>query len=84
VPAIAFDVGGMREWLTPGENGYLVDGDPPRASAFADGLVAAFREPDALRAMGEKAPATARRLSLDRHLDRLEDILSKNAHPACR
>jgi glycosyltransferase involved in cell wall biosynthesis len=91
VPAIAFDVGGMREWLTPGENGYLVAGDPPRASAFADGLVSAFREPETLRAMGEKAPATARRLSLDRHLDRLEDILARqgapraaHAHPACR
>jgi glycosyltransferase involved in cell wall biosynthesis len=88
VPAIAFDVGGMREWLTPGENGYLVAGDPPRASAFADGLVTAFREPDTLRAMGERAPAAARRLSLDRHLGRLEDILAghlaPDAHPACR
>ena len=79
VPAIAFDVGGMREWLTPGENGYLVAGDPPRASAFADGLVTAFREPDALRAMGQNAPATARRLSLDRHLDQLEDILARHS-----
>jgi glycosyltransferase involved in cell wall biosynthesis len=88
VPAIAFDVGGIRAWLTPGENGYLVAGDPPRASAFADGLVAAFREPDTLRAMGEKAPAAARRLSLDCHLDGLEDILSRyripDAHPARR
>jgi glycosyltransferase involved in cell wall biosynthesis len=88
VPAIAFDVGGIREWLTPGENGYLVAGDPPRMSRFADGLVAAFREPQLLRAMGEQAPSTARRLSLDRHLDQLEDILARHdshdAHSACR
>jgi glycosyltransferase involved in cell wall biosynthesis len=81
VPAIAFDVGGVREWLTPGENGYLVAGDPPRASAFADGLLTAFRQPDTLRAMGEKALATARRLSLDRHLDQLEDILARYGGP---
>jgi glycosyltransferase involved in cell wall biosynthesis len=81
VPAIAFDVGGVREWLTPGENGYLVAGEPPRASAFADGLLTAFRQPDTLRAMGETALATARRLSLDRHLDQLEDILARYGGP---
>jgi glycosyltransferase involved in cell wall biosynthesis len=81
VPAIAFDVGGIREWLTPGENGYLIPGDPPRASAFANGLVTAFREPAMLRAMREGAYGVARRLSLDRHLDQLEDILSRHATP---
>ncbi len=81
VPAIAFDVGGIREWLTPGENGYLVAGDPPRASAFADGLVTAFREPATLRAMGEKASSVARCLSLDRHLDQLEEILAGHLSP---
>jgi glycosyltransferase involved in cell wall biosynthesis len=81
VPAIAFDVGGIREWLTPGENGYLIPGDPPRASAFADGLVTAFREPATLRAMGEKALAMARYLSLDRHLDRLEEVLARHLSP---
>jgi glycosyltransferase involved in cell wall biosynthesis len=84
VPAIAFDLGGIREWLTPGENGYLIAGDRPRASALAEGLVTAFREPDALRAMGLKAIATARRLSLDRHLDRLEDILARYGGAAAR
>ena len=74
VPAIAFDVGGIREWLTPGENGYLVAADPPRASAFADGLVSAFRDPAGLRAMRARSVTVAHRLSLDRHLDRLEAI----------
>jgi glycosyltransferase involved in cell wall biosynthesis len=79
VPAIAFDVGGIREWLTPGENGYLVPGDPPRASAFADGLVSAFQDPDRLRAMRAKAVAASARLSLERHLHRLEGILKRHA-----
>jgi glycosyltransferase involved in cell wall biosynthesis len=76
VPAIAFDVGGVREWLTPGDNGVLVPGNPPRVSAFADGLVAAFERPDALCAMRARAAAKACQMSLARHLDRLEQVLN--------
>jgi glycosyltransferase involved in cell wall biosynthesis len=75
VPAIAFDVGGIREWLTPGTNGYLVSANPPTATAFAEGLVAAFSRPDELRAMRHRACASAREMSLARHLDRLEHTL---------
>ncbi|PYR25748.1 MAG: hypothetical protein DMF98_11160 [Acidobacteria bacterium] len=75
VPAIAFDVGGVREWLSS-ETGYLVPADPPRASRFADVLVDAFRHPAALVAMRTRALATAREMSLDRHLDRLEPLLA--------
>jgi glycosyltransferase involved in cell wall biosynthesis len=76
VPAIAFDVGGVREWLRSGETGFLVPADPPRASRFADILVDAFRRPEALAAMRARALATAREMSLDRHLDRLEQLLA--------
>ena len=88
VPSIAFDVGGIREWLAPGESGILVPANPPRASAFADALVRALSQPDALRRMGEAARATARRMSLSHHLDRLEPILAPGgksvAHSAGR
>ena len=79
IPAIAFDVGGVREWLRPGSSGYLVPGDPPRASAFADALVRAASRPDDLAAMGRGASAVAREMSLDRHLDRLETLLGDGA-----
>jgi glycosyltransferase involved in cell wall biosynthesis len=75
VPAIAFDVGGIREWLVHGKNGYLVPADPPTAAAFAEGLVAAFNRPEELRAMRHNACASAREMSLARHLDRLEHTL---------
>jgi glycosyltransferase involved in cell wall biosynthesis len=81
VPAIAFDVGGVREWLRPGETGYLVPADPPRASRFADVLVDAFRRPEALVAMRARAIATAREMSLDRHLDHLEPLLAGDRQP---
>ena len=81
VPSIAFDVGGIREWLVPEESGILVTADPPSASALADGLVRAFTRPDALRGMGEAARAIARRMSLARHLDRLETVLAPSMEP---
>ena len=74
VPAIAFDVGGIREWLQPGINGVLVDGDPPRASAFGDALAAALVDRDGLAAMRPRALAVAREMTLARHVDRLERL----------
>jgi glycosyltransferase involved in cell wall biosynthesis len=88
IPAVAFDVGGVREWLRPGVNGYLAPGDPPRAAGLADALVAALNDQDELRAMGSRAIGVAREMSVDRHLDCLESIFSAslkaNAHPAGR
>jgi len=75
VPAIAFDVGGIREWLRPGVNGVLVGADPPSASALGDALAAAFRDRAQLTAMRPQALAVAREMSLERHLDRLETLL---------
>jgi glycosyltransferase involved in cell wall biosynthesis len=77
VPSIAFDVGGVREWLSPGENGYLVSGHRPTASALADGLVAVLHDPDRLAVMGRQAAAAAQRMSVGRHLDRLEAIFAR-------
>jgi glycosyltransferase involved in cell wall biosynthesis len=75
LPSIAFDVGGIRQWLTDGCNGWLVPGNPPTVVALADGLVRAFSQPDQLFAMRKGARQTARRMSLAAHLDRLETIL---------
>jgi len=74
VPAIAFDVGGISDWLRPGVNGVLVAANPPRAAAFADALVEAFSRSTDLGAMRRAALAVAREMSLARHLDRLEQI----------
>ena len=83
IPAVAFDVGGVREWLRPGVNGYLAPADPPRASTLADALVDALSDGEALKAMGCRAVGVAREMSLDRHLDRLEEIFSADHRDAC-
>lgn len=80
VPAVAFDVGGIHEWLRDGVNGFLVKSHTPTAHAFADGLVKALRQPEILATMREAARDTARELSLRKHLDGIETVLSG----ACR
>jgi glycosyltransferase involved in cell wall biosynthesis len=73
-PAVAFDVGGIREWLDDGVNGRLV---APEAGedGLARALVSMLDRPDDCTRMGEEALATSRRLTLARHIDRLEGVL---------
>jgi glycosyltransferase involved in cell wall biosynthesis len=83
IPAVAFDVGGIREWLQPGVNGLLASAEPPRSSTFADALVEAFSLGDGLDAMGARAAEVAKQMSLARHIQRLDDIFH-HAHSARR
>jgi glycosyltransferase involved in cell wall biosynthesis len=79
VPSIAFDVGGIAEWLADGDNGRLVPADPPRAEALGDALAWAATHPGELAAMRPRALAAARRMSLDAHVARLEQVLAAAA-----
>lgn len=75
VPAIAFDVGGIGEWLTDGVNGRLIEaGD---TSAMADAMTALLRDPAQLARLGGGARAAAARFSPDAHLSRLETVLDR-------
>jgi glycosyltransferase involved in cell wall biosynthesis len=84
IPAVAFDVGGIREWLRPGVNGYLAAADPPRPETLAGALVDALGDLERLKAMGCRAIGVAREMSLDRHLDGLDAVFTQHAHPAGR
>lgn len=75
VPAVAFDVGGVREWLEDGVNGRLV-APVGGAEAFA-GALAAILSDAALRArLSAGARAAAARLDVDAHITELERVLS--------
>ncbi len=77
-PAVAFDVGGIRDWLTDGLNGRLVD-----AGAGEEGLARALAsllgDPVERARMGRSALEVSRRMSLAAHIERLESVLSHAA-----
>jgi glycosyltransferase involved in cell wall biosynthesis len=74
VPAVAFDVGGIGEWLTHDVNGRLADlaGGP---AALGDAIATVLAD-DALRArLSAGARDASRQFSADAHLTRLEHVL---------
>lgn len=73
-PAVAFDVGGISDWLFDGRNGILVDPEQG-AEGMAQAIAALLGDPAQLERMGSQARAVAERMSLDAHLDALEQIL---------
>jgi glycosyltransferase involved in cell wall biosynthesis len=73
-PAVAFDVGGIADWLTDGVNGRLVaagEGEQGLAQAIASLL----GDPVERLRMGRAALDVSRRLSLTAHVERLENVL---------
>ncbi|HEX8244152.1 MAG TPA: glycosyltransferase family 4 protein [Longimicrobium sp.] len=81
VPSIAFDVGGIGEWLKDGENGRLVPG-PPSVEALTDELSWALMHPAELAAMRPRALEAARRMSLAVHVAALERVLAGASAPS--
>jgi glycosyltransferase involved in cell wall biosynthesis len=80
VPAIAFDTGGMRQWLRHDVSGLLV---PPAGGfrAIATALTTVLDD-RALRArLSRGALATATAMSLDAHADALERVLLNASRP---
>lgn len=72
VPVVAFDVGGVREWLDPGETGFLVAEQTPDALSAA---LARFADPALLARMGVAGVARIReRYAVGVFASRLEKI----------
>ena len=78
VPAVAFDVGGISEWLKPGINGVLAPGSPPTVQGLADAIVDGLRAGRG-RIDGEQVERLSANFSVDAHLRRLlrvfEDVV---------
>jgi glycosyltransferase involved in cell wall biosynthesis len=73
VPSVAFDVGGIREWLDDTRSGLLA-GPRPDAEPLAGALASVLFD-DALRArLAQGARAVAERFTLDRHVERLVEV----------
>jgi glycosyltransferase involved in cell wall biosynthesis len=75
LPAAAFAVGGIADWLAPGVSGELAPGDRPDARDLAAALVRVLADDAHRQRLRVGAWETARRFTPEAHLDRLIPVL---------
>lgn len=76
IPAAGYAVGGIPDWLVAGETGELAPGDPPTVHGLTDAIVRALADRDHYAKLCRGAWRMANEFTLDRHLLKLEPILS--------
>jgi glycosyltransferase involved in cell wall biosynthesis len=72
LPAVAFDVGGIGDWLIPGVSGELAPGTPPRAEELAEAVVRALADPSHHQELRVGAWRKSKEFSRAAHVERLE------------
>jgi glycosyltransferase involved in cell wall biosynthesis len=72
MPAAAFRVGGIPDWLHEGVNGHL--SDSLSAAGLAQAIAACLRDPDHYRHLQDGARQVAAEFSMERHLNALLPI----------
>jgi glycosyltransferase involved in cell wall biosynthesis len=77
LPAAAFAVGGIPQWLSDGVNGRLAPGNPPSTAGLAEAIIRCVRDPAELARLKNGARERARRYSLQAHIDALLAIFAK-------
>jgi glycosyltransferase involved in cell wall biosynthesis len=79
LPAVAFRMGGIPEWLRDGISGFLAPANPPTATALAAAITKSVGDPGLHRQLREGARREAKRFSLKQHVERLVEILARIA-----
>ena len=79
VPALAFDVGGIREWLTDGVHGRLVPVTDDPAGSLARGLDDCLSDAARLARWGRQARNDSLARTMSAHVDALESALARVA-----
>jgi len=74
LPAVAYDVGGISDWLHSGSNGFLAPGDPPTVTGLADAIVSALRDPRTHARLSHGAGRLSEEFSFDTHLRLLTQV----------
>jgi glycosyltransferase involved in cell wall biosynthesis len=77
VPAVGYAVGGIPDWLIPGETGELAPGDPPAVDGLADAIARALENPEHHARLRRGARQLALRFTLEAHLTKLELALTR-------
>jgi glycosyltransferase involved in cell wall biosynthesis len=78
VPAVGYAVGGIAEWLVPGETGELAP-SPPRVEGLAAAMVRALADRSHHAHLSRGAWQSATRFTMDRHVPALEAELARAA-----
>ena len=79
VPVAAFDVGGIRDWLTNGVNGFLAPGSPPTAKGLAQAIVNCLSDPAKHSQLRQGAFDSAKQFNIQNHLTALLEVFSSVA-----
>jgi glycosyltransferase involved in cell wall biosynthesis len=76
LPAVAFNVGGISDWLEAGVTGELASGDPPRSAELASAITRALQDPNHHHRLREGAWRKSHEFTISRHIAQLEAIFS--------
>jgi len=79
IPAAAFDVGGISEWLVDGVNGVVAPGNPPTAQGLADAIVRCLRDPAVHKRLRAGALELSQRFDTRLHVESLITIFRQVA-----
>lgn len=79
LPAVAYAVGGIPEWLVPGQTGELAPGQHPQPRALADAIVRTLADRDRWQLLRVGAWRSVGKFTREAHLDRLWPILADAA-----
>ena len=79
MPAAAFAVGGISQWLIEGVSGHLAPADPPTPAGLARAIVQCLHDPSHHAALRQGARQTADSFTMARHMPPLLTALARAA-----
>jgi len=79
VPAAAFAVGGIPQWLHDGVNGHLADAHPPSAASLAKAIVSCAGNPQHYEMLCQGARDVGASFTIERHLPELIRVFQRMA-----
>jgi glycosyltransferase involved in cell wall biosynthesis len=68
LPTVAFDIGGISDWLKSGVNGVLAPGDPPTVQGLADAIVTALQSLETSGRLRCGADLVSQTFTFDEHV----------------
>lgn len=77
LPVVAFNVGGIPEWLKDGFNGHLADAHPPTATSLANAIVKSLSDNSLYNRLRYNAAILIDQLTMELHAENLIQYFQK-------